>query len=106
MVRDRLAVTAWDRVRGNKGGRTAGMDGAVPRYIPADDVTEMFAELRQQMKTGQSTPLPVRERRIPKANGKTRFAGSPDDDRPDHSGVFEGGAGADLRGRPGAAVGH
>lgn len=30
-------LAAWDRVRGNKGGRTAGVDGVVPRYVPADD---------------------------------------------------------------------
>ncbi|MDA8439844.1 MAG: group II intron reverse transcriptase/maturase [Propionibacterium sp.] len=70
-------LAAWDRVRGNKGGRTAGVDGVVPRYVPADDVTEMLAELRQQVKTGQFAPLPVRERRIPKANGKTRSLGIP-----------------------------
>ncbi|WP_418601779.1 hypothetical protein [Mycolicibacterium sp. SCSIO 43805] len=34
-------LAAWDRVRGNKGGRTAGVDGVVPRYVPAEDVTEM-----------------------------------------------------------------
>jgi RNA-directed DNA polymerase len=70
-------LAAWDRVRGNKGGRTAGVDGVVPRYVPADDVTEMLTELRQQVKSGQFTPLPVRERRIPKANGKTPSLGIP-----------------------------
>ncbi|MGV7852318.1 group II intron reverse transcriptase/maturase, partial [Mycobacterium kansasii] len=70
-------LAAWDRVRGNKGGRTAGVDGVVPRYVPADDVAEMLADLRHQVKSGQFAPLPVRERRIPKANGKTRSLGIP-----------------------------
>ncbi len=70
-------VAAWDRVRGNKGGRTAGVDGIVPKYVRAEDVTEMLTELRHQVKTGKFTPLPVRQRTIPKAGGKTRSLGIP-----------------------------
>ncbi|MGL5824682.1 MAG: group II intron reverse transcriptase/maturase [Nocardioides sp.] len=70
-------MAAWDRVRGNKGGRTAGVDGVVPRFIAPGDVTGMLADLRQQLKSGEFTPLPVRERRIPKAGGKTRSLGIP-----------------------------
>ena len=70
-------LAAWDRVRGNKGGRTAGVDGIVPRFVPAEDVTEMLADLRQAVKTGEFAPLPVRQRLIPKANGKTRSLGIP-----------------------------
>ncbi len=39
-------LAAWDRVRGNKGGRTAGVDGIVPRSVAPESVTEMLAELR------------------------------------------------------------
>ena len=70
-------IAAWDRVRANKGGRTAGVDGIVPKYVPPEDVTEMLTELRQQVKTGKFTPLPVRQRTIPKADGKTRSLGIP-----------------------------
>jgi RNA-directed DNA polymerase len=70
-------LAAWDRVRGNRGGRTAGVDGIVPRFVPAEDVTEMLADLRQVVKTGEFAPLPVRQRLIPKANGKTRSLGIP-----------------------------
>jgi len=70
-------LAAWDRVRGNKGGRTAGVDGIVPRFVPAEDVTEMLTALRHQVKSGVFTPLPVRQRTIPKANGKTRSLGIP-----------------------------
>jgi RNA-directed DNA polymerase len=70
-------LAAWDRVRGNKGGRTAGVDRIVPRSVPPEKVIAMLADLRRSVKTGQFTPLPVRERRIPKANGKTRSLGIP-----------------------------
>ncbi|WP_413463564.1 reverse transcriptase domain-containing protein [Brevibacterium sp. FME17] len=33
--------------------------------------------IRRQVKTGEFRPLPVRERRIPKSNGKTRSLGIP-----------------------------
>lgn len=55
-------LAAWDRVRGNKGGRTAGVDGIVPRYVALEDVTGMLADLRQQVKSGEFTPLPARRR--------------------------------------------
>ncbi len=70
-------MAAWDRVRGNKGGRTAGVDGIVPRFVPAEDVIGMLADLRQQVKSGEFTPLPVRQRIISKGNGKTRSLGIP-----------------------------
>lgn len=70
-------MAAWDRVRGNKGGRTAGVDGVIPRFVPAQEVTMMLAELRQQVKSGEFAPLPVRQRKIPKAGGKTRSLGIP-----------------------------
>lgn len=70
-------MAAWDRVRGNKGARTAGVDGVVPRFIASQDVTGMLADLRQQVRSGEFRPLPVRERRIPKAGGKTRSLGIP-----------------------------
>jgi len=70
-------LAAWDRVRGNKGGRTAGVDGVVPRFVPAEEVTEMLAGLRDQVKSGEFAPMPVRQRRIPKAGGKFRSLGIP-----------------------------
>ncbi len=70
-------MAAWDRVRGNKGGRTAGVDGIVPRFVPAEDVTEMLTELRHLVKSGEFMPLPVRQRRIAKAGGTTRSLGIP-----------------------------
>src|SRR2546421_11987267 len=60
-------VVAWDRVRRNKGARTAGVDGVSPRSIVADgDVAGFLAETRAQLKSRVFSPLPVRERLIPK----------------------------------------
>lgn len=69
-------LVAWDRVRGNKGARTAGVDGKTARYIEAAQGVEVFlGKLRSQVKDRSFTPVPVRERMIPKANGKLRRLG-------------------------------
>lgn len=70
-------MAAWDRVRGNKGGRTAGVDGIVPRSVAPESVTGMLAALRESVKSGEFTPEQVRQKQIPKANGKTRSLGIP-----------------------------
>lgn len=72
-----LAV-AWKRVRGNRGGRTAGVDGQTAHYITKVRGEEVFlAELRADLKAQSFQPLPVRERMIPKPGGKTRRLGIP-----------------------------
>lgn len=58
-------VHAWQRVQGNKGGRTAGVDGVVPRKLPKLPVP-MLSDLRRQLKERTFRPQPVRERLIPK----------------------------------------
>ena len=35
-------LVAWDRVRGNKGARTAGVDGQSVHYVEADVGVEVF----------------------------------------------------------------
>jgi RNA-directed DNA polymerase len=73
-------TVAWERVRGNKGARTAGVDRVVPRFIsdPAD-VAAFLGGAREQLRARTLTPLPVRERLIPKAGqpGKFRRLGIP-----------------------------
>jgi RNA-directed DNA polymerase len=69
-------VVGWDRVLGNRGARTAGVDGVEPRSIGADG-EEFLRELRDDLKARRFTPLPVRERMIPKASGKLRRLGIP-----------------------------
>jgi RNA-directed DNA polymerase len=68
-------VVAWHRVRGNKGKRSAGIDGVTPASI---EVPELFlAELRASLKARSYTPSRVREKSIPKAGGKRRSLGIP-----------------------------
>ena len=70
-----LAV-AWARVRGNKGARTAGVDGVAPRSI-VFGAAVMLDGLRDDLKAGRFAPQRVREKTIPKANGKIRSLGIP-----------------------------
>jgi RNA-directed DNA polymerase len=69
-------TVAWGRVRGNKGARTAGVDGQTARYIEQCRGVEVFlADVGAQLKARAFAPLPVRERLIPKAGGKLRRLG-------------------------------
>lgn len=73
-------IVAFDRVAGNRGARSAGVDG-----LTVDDVEERVGvpgfldDLRSQLKAGTFRPLPVRERTIPKpgGSGKVRRLGIP-----------------------------
>jgi RNA-directed DNA polymerase len=68
-------VVAWNRVRGNKGARTAGVDGVEPRSILFGE-TFLFG-LRESLKARGFVPAPVREKLIPKKSGKLRGLGIP-----------------------------
>ena len=68
-------VVAWSRVRGNKGGRTAGVDGVVPRSI--ESAGEFLNRLREDLKARRFTPSRVRQKTIPKASEKVRHLGIP-----------------------------
>lgn len=60
-------LVAWDRVRGNKGARTAGVDGQTAYYVEAEVGVEVFLDrLRTEIKDRRFRPLPTRERMIPK----------------------------------------
>lgn len=63
-------VVAWTRVRGNRGGRSAGVDGVAPRSIMFSG--DLLEGLRASLKARTFRPFPVRERRIPKP-GTTKF---------------------------------
>jgi RNA-directed DNA polymerase len=63
-------VNAWERVRSNRGGRTAGADGIVPLTLPKIP-TRFLTGLRRELKERSYRPQPVRERLIPKP-GSTR----------------------------------
>jgi RNA-directed DNA polymerase len=69
-------LVAWDRVRGNKGAKTAGVDGRTAASIAERTGVEVFLDaLRSVLKDRSFRPLPVRERMIPKAGGKLRRLG-------------------------------
>ena len=60
-------LVAWDRVRTNKGARTAGVDGQTAYYVEAEVGVEVFLDqLRTEVKDRSFRPLPTRERMIPK----------------------------------------
>lgn len=69
-------VVAWNRVRGNRGARSAGVDGVQPRSIVATE-ERFLRQLRDDLKARRFEPLPVRQRMIPKASGKLRSLGIP-----------------------------
>ncbi len=92
-------LVAWDRVRGNKGARTAGVDGQTARSIEAGQgAGDFLGTLRLQVKDRSFRPLPVRERMIPKTGRETAPPGDRHHRRPGGPGFLEAGAGADLRG--------
>ena len=64
-------------MRSNRGGRTAGVDGVVPRDVPAPRTLAVLSDLRRRVRSGRFTPERVRRRRIPKAGGKVRSLGIP-----------------------------
>jgi RNA-directed DNA polymerase len=69
-------VVAWNKVRGNKGARTAGVDGVSPRSI-VFGAERLLDGLRDDLKARRFTPQRVREKTIPKASGKIRRLGIP-----------------------------
>ncbi len=69
-------LVAWDRVRHNKGAKTAGVDGHSAYYVEVVVGAEEFlGRLRASWKDRSFRPVPVRERMIPKAGGKQRRLG-------------------------------
>ncbi|MCA1705247.1 MAG: group II intron reverse transcriptase/maturase, partial [Actinobacteria bacterium] len=70
-------VVAWGRVRGNKGARSAGVDGVKPGSIVFGK-ERFLTELRDDLKARRFQPMPVRERLIPKpGTTKRRRLGIP-----------------------------
>jgi hypothetical protein len=69
-------MVAWDRVRGNRGAKTAGVDGVTASSVASGTGVEEFLDaLRSSIKDRSFRLLPVRERMIPKAGGKLRRLG-------------------------------
>jgi RNA-directed DNA polymerase len=64
---------AWERVRFNKGARSAGVDGQTAYYVERERGVEAFlSDVRAQLKARTFRPLPVKERMIPKPGTRKR----------------------------------
>ena len=67
-------MMAFVRVAGNRGARTAGVDGVtVETACGPLGISGFLADLRGQLKTGAFRPLPVRQRMIPKPGGSGKL---------------------------------
>ena len=56
-------TVAWERVPGDRGARSAGVDRLAPASITGDAETVAFlGRLRDELKSRTFAPLPVRER--------------------------------------------
>lgn len=71
-------LVAWERVKQNRGSRTAGVDGQTRCHVEQRGVDTVLAELRGSLRDRSYAPLPAREREIPKrGSGKVRRLGIP-----------------------------
>ena len=71
-------VVAWQRVAGNKGSRTPGVDRATVAWIASRiGVEEFLSDVREQLRARTFCPVEVRQVEIPKASGKVRRLGIP-----------------------------
>jgi group II intron reverse transcriptase/maturase len=73
-------IVAFDRVAGNRGANTPGVDGWTVALVEERiGVPGYLDDLRAALKDGSFRPLPVRERKIPKpgGSGKLRKLGIP-----------------------------
>ena len=69
-------LVAWERVKRNRGSKTAGVDGQTRWHVEQRGVETILGELRQSLRDGSYAPLPAREHEIPKrGSGKVRRLG-------------------------------
>jgi RNA-directed DNA polymerase len=76
-------VVAGDRVKSNRGARTAGVHGETKYYVEhRRGVPAFLASIRSALHERAFRPRPVRRRGIAKAGGKVRYLGIRDYPRP------------------------
>ena len=69
-------LVAWQRVRTNRGSRSAGVDGETAYYVEKVLGVEQFLTgLREELRSGSFRPDAVKQRTIPKRGGKLRYLG-------------------------------
>lgn len=67
-------MMAWTRVRSNRGSRSAGVDGNTARHVEQRmGVVKFLDGLREELRSGNFQPLPVKERLIPKRGGANKL---------------------------------
>jgi RNA-directed DNA polymerase len=79
LICDRATLlVAWERVAGNRGARTAGVDAVTRSHVENRlGVIPFLEELRSSLKDGSFTAMPVKQAVIPKKGGKVRYLGIP-----------------------------
>lgn len=78
LVCDRATlVVAWERVAGNRGARTAGVDAVTRHAVERSGVLPFLEDLRSSLRDASFAALPVRQTTIPKRGGKVRYLGIP-----------------------------
>jgi RNA-directed DNA polymerase len=66
-------VVAWDRVRTNKGARSAGVDGQTAYSVETErGLAAFLGDVWDQLRSQTFRPLPVKERMIPKPGTRKR----------------------------------
>ena len=70
-------IVAWERVRGNKGARTAGVDGIAPRLCPRPMWSDCWARFVRSSRSGYSFRSRCGRRRSRRRAGKLRRLGIP-----------------------------
>ena len=74
----KVLAMAWERVAGNQGARTAGVDRATVAWIVSRYGVEAFLhDIRDQLRSQTFTPAPVRQVMIPETSWKLRALGIP-----------------------------
>ena len=53
-------LVAWDRVKRNRGSKTAHVDGQTRKHVEQMGVDGVLAKLRQELRDGTYSPLPAR----------------------------------------------
>jgi RNA-directed DNA polymerase len=71
-------LAAWERVAGNKGARSAGVDGLTVAAVESRIGVHVFlGQIRDSLKAREYRPSPVRQVMVPKGGGKLRQLGIP-----------------------------